>query len=170
MATTGSHDLDRSRTARDTRRAGAKGLGVAALGAVVLNVAPFMDWVQFEGTGQARVGYETDSLVPFTAYLGLGFLLALAYARKRAHRGQHRGLTLASMAVALATTVQSIAFALCPMGGLERGGGLTPEIGVYVAIVGAALWALGSGLLAKEVEGDDDTAVDLRPASARTAG
>ncbi|WP_432492602.1 hypothetical protein [Kineococcus auxinigenes] len=154
MATTGSHDLD---VRHDTRRSSGKGLGVAALGVVVLNVSPFLDWVQFDGTDQARVGYETDSLVPFVAYLGLGFLLALAYARKRARRGQHRGLTLASMAVALATTLQCIAFALHPMGGLERGDGLTPEIGVYVGILGAAIWAIGSGLLAKEVEGDDDT-------------
>lgn len=46
------------------------------------------------------------------------------------------------------------------MSGLERGDGLPPAIGVYVGIVGAALWALGSGLLAEEVEGDDD--LDLR--------
>ncbi|WP_337059775.1 hypothetical protein [Kineococcus sp. G2] len=158
MAMNGAHEHDLT---RDTRRSSGKGLGVAALGVVVLNVAPFFDWVQFQGTEQGRVGYETDSLVPFTAYLGLGFLLAMAYARKRARRGQHRGLTLASMAVALATTVQWTAFAVQPMGGLERGDALTPEIGVYIAILGAAIWAIGSGLLAKEVEGDDDT-VDVR--------
>ncbi|WP_432485322.1 hypothetical protein [Kineococcus esterisolvens] len=163
MATTGPNDL-----ARDTRRASGKGLGVAALGVVVLNISPFLDWVQFDGTAQGRVGYETDSLVPFTAYLGIGFLLALAYAHKRARRGQHRGLTLASMAVALATTLQCIAFAVHPMGGLERGDALTPEIGVYVGILGAAIWAIGSGLLAKEVEGDDDT-VDVRPGMDRAA-
>jgi len=56
----------------------------------------------------------------------------------------------------------SIAFALHPIGGLERGDALSPAIGVYVGIVGAALWAIGSGLLAKEVEGDDERGVDVR--------
>ncbi|TNM69199.1 hypothetical protein FHN55_05340 [Streptomyces sp. NP160] len=140
---------------RDDRRAGKAGLGVAALGVVVLNVAPFMDWVDPAGEGDPRTGYATDSLVPFTAYLALGLLLAMLYAAKRARRGQHRGLTLVSMASGLAATVQFVAFALQPMGGLERGDDLAAQVGVYVAIIGSALWALGSGLLAKEVEGDD---------------
>ena len=154
MANTGSHQTstDPRLPVRTARKAG---LGVAALGVVVLNVAPFLDWVQFDGSQESRTGYETDSLVPFTAYLGIGFLLALAYAAERARRGQHRGLTLASMAVALATTLQCLAFALHPMGGLERGDGLTAQIGVFVGLVGAAVWAVGSGLLAREVEGDD---------------
>lgn len=147
-----SLDVDRDHDVRTARKAG---LGVAALGIVVFNVSPFLDWVQFDGTEQNRIGYETDSLVPFTAYLGLGLLLAMAYAGKRARRGQHRGLTLVSMAVALAATIQCIAFALHPMGGLERGDDLSAQIGVYVGIVGAAVWAVGSGLLAREVEGDD---------------
>lgn len=113
-----------------------------------------------ENSDVSRVGYETDSLVPFTAYLGFGLLLAMLIAGKRARRGQHRGLTLVSMAVALAATIQCMAFALNPMGGLERGDLLSPQIGVYVGIVGAAIWAVGSGLLAKEVEGDDHRAVD----------
>ncbi|WP_369055555.1 hypothetical protein [Kineococcus terrestris] len=121
-------------------------------------MAPFFDWVTFEGSDVGRVGYETDSLVPFTAYLGLGLLLAMLYARGRARRGQHRGLTLVSMAVGLAATVQCVAFALNPMGGLERGDALNPAIGVFTGIVGAALWSIGSGLLAKEVEGDDERA------------
>jgi len=146
----------------DTRTAGKAGLGLAAAGIVVFNVAPFLDWVHLDGTEGDRIGYETDSLVPFTAYLGLGLLISMAYAAKRARRGQHRGLTLVSMAVALAATIQCIAFALHPMGGLERGDGLAPAIGVYVGIVGAALWAIGSGLLAKEVEGDDERGVDVR--------
>jgi hypothetical protein len=159
MATANSHD---TAARRDTRTAGKAGLGLAAAGIVVFNVAPFLDWVHIEGADYERIGYETDSLVPFVAYLGLGLLLAMAYAAKRARRGQHRGLTLVSMAVALAATIQCIAFALHPMGGLERGDSLSPAIGVYVGIVGAALWALGSGLLAKEVEGDDERDVDVR--------
>ena len=140
----------------DDRRAGKAGLGVAALGVVVLNVAPFMDWVDPAGDGDPRTGYATDSLVPFTAYLALGLLLAMLYAASRARRGQHRGLTLVSMAAGLAATVQFVAFAVQPMGGLERGDDLAAQVGVYVAIVGSALWALGSGLLAREVEGDDE--------------
>lgn len=155
-----THGTDRPATStapdtRDDRRAGKAGLGVAALGVVVLNVAPFMDWVDPAGDGDPRTGYATDSLVPFTAYLALGLLLAMLYAASRARRGQHRGLTLVSMAVGLAATVQHVAFAVQPMGGLERGDDLAAQVGVYVAIVGSALWALGSGLLAKEIEGDD---------------
>jgi hypothetical protein len=41
------------------------------------------------------------------------------------------------------------------MGALERGNDLSAQVGIFVAIVGAALWAVGSGLLAKEIEGDD---------------
>ena len=148
-------------------RAKAAGLGVAALGIIVFNVAPFFNWVGLDDD-TSRTGYETDSLVPFIAYLGLGLLFAMAYALSRARRGQHRGLTLVSMAVALAATIQCIAFALNPMGGLERGDDLSAQIGVYIGILGAAIWAIGSGLLAKEVEGDDEDD-DLRPVDARTA-
>ncbi|MEZ0166661.1 hypothetical protein AB2L27_18035 [Kineococcus sp. LSe6-4] len=147
---------------RPARTAGKAGLALAAVGIVVFNVAPFMDWVHLGDTEFSRTGYETDSLVPFVAYLGIGLLLAMAYAGSRASRGQHRGLTLVSMAVALAATVQCVAFALNPMGGLERGDDLGAAVGVYVGILGAALWAVGSGLLAKEVEGDDRRDVDLR--------
>lgn len=148
-----------SRTA-DTRRATPTGLAVAAAGIAVFNVSPLLNWVDAdtEGVGDtvARTGYETDSLVPFIAYLGIGLLVALVYAGKRARRGQHRGLTLVSMAVGIAAAIQCTLFALNPMGGLERGDELAPQIGVFVGILGAALWALGSGLLAKEIEGDDE--------------
>lgn len=156
-------------TTPDRRRAKTGGLVVAGLGIVVFNIAPFLDWVTNDVTGgndDTATGYNTDSLVPFMAYLGIGLLLAMLYAVKRARRGQHRGLTLVSMAVAIAATLQCIAFAVEPMGGLERGYGLVPELGVYVGIIGAALWAIGSGMLAKEIEGDDEHE-DFR-ATART--
>jgi hypothetical protein len=79
----------------------------------------------------------------------------MVYAMRLALRGQHRGLTLVAMAVGVAATIQCIAFALNPMGGLERGNNLSAQIGVYVGILGAALWAVGTGLFAKEIEGDD---------------
>jgi drug/metabolite transporter (DMT)-like permease len=133
---------------------------VAAVGIVIFNVSPFMNWVNPAGGANPRTGYETDSLVPFIAYLGLGLLVALVYAAKRARRGQHRGLTLVTMAVGIAATLQCLAFAINPMGGLERGDDLSSDIGVWVGLIGAAIWAIGSGMLAKEIEGDDDERTD----------
>lgn len=155
MATADMNATDSKR--RNTRRASPTGLGVTALGVIIFNISPLMNWVDPAGETNSRTGYETDSLIPFIAYLGIGLLIAMAYARSRASRGQHRGLTLVSMAVAIAATIQCIAFALSPMGGLERGDDLSVQIGVFVGILGAAVWAVGSGLLAKEIEGDDDT-------------
>lgn len=142
------------------RRASTTGLIVTALGVVVFNVAPFLNWVDVGGESNPRTGYETDSLVPFIAYLGVGLLIAMVYASRRARRAQHRGLTLVSMAVGIAATIQCLAFAIEPMGGLERGDDLSTDIGVWVGMVGAAVWAIGSGLLAKEVEGDDHEHTD----------
>ncbi|WP_258725233.1 hypothetical protein [Cellulomonas sp. NS3] len=139
----------------DTRRAKSTGLAVAAAGIVVFNISPLLNWVNPADDADPRTGYETDSLVPFIAYLGLGLLVALIYAGKRARRGQHRGLTLVSMAVGIAATIQCLAFALNPMGGLERGDDLATDLGVWVGFLGAAVWAVGSYLLAKEIEGDD---------------
>jgi hypothetical protein len=53
------------------------------------------------------------------------------------------------------------------MGGLERGDGLDPQLGVFVALLGAIVWSIGSGLLAREVEGDDDDAGSYRGSSIR---
>ena len=40
--------------------------------------------------------------------------------------------------------------------GISEGGrDLSPEIGVWLALLGGLLWAAGSGLFAKEIEGDD---------------
>ena len=142
-----------------TRRAKSTGLIITAVGVIVFNLSPFLQWVTPEGS-DTRSGYETDSLVPFIAYLGLGLLIALFYASARAHRGQHRGLTLVSMAVGIAALLQCFAFAIEPMGGLERGDDLSVHFGVWVGLFGALIWALGSGLLAKEIEGDDHDRTD----------
>ncbi len=141
-------------SATDVHRARSTGLAVAGAGIVIFNVSPFMNWVDPAGAPNPRTGYETDSLVPFIAYLGLGLLISMLYARKRADHGQHRGLTLVSMAVGIAATIQCLAFLINPMGGLERGDALQWQIGVLVGLIGAILWAIGSGLLAKETEGD----------------
>ena len=143
-------------TTRETHRAKTTGLAVTAAGIVVFNVSPFLNWVNPGADADPRTGYETDSLVPFIAYLGLGLLVALFYAGKLARRGQHRGLTLVSMAVGVAAAIQCLAFGLNPMGGLERGDNLAADMGVWVGFIGAAVWAIGSYLLAKEIEGDDD--------------
>lgn len=144
----------------DTHRAKSTGLAVAALGIIVFNVSPLLNWVNPEDDADPRTGYETDSLIPFVAYLGIGLLVAMLYAGKRARRGQHRGLTLVSMAVGIAATIQSLAFAINPMGGLERGDDLATDIGVWVALAGAVVWALGSFMLAQQVEGDDEHVTD----------
>lgn len=152
---TAAPDHDGATASRDTRRAKTTGLAVAGAGILLFNISPFLNWVDPEGDANPRTGYETDSLVPFIAYLGLGLLVAMVYATKRARRAQHRGLTLVSMAVGIAAALQCFAFAVSPMGGLERGDDLQTQIGVFVGLLGAALWALGSGLFAKEIEGDD---------------
>lgn len=147
-------------TTADTHRAKTTGLAIAAVGIVIFNVSPLLNWVNPDNSADPRTGYETDSLIPFIAYLGIGLLVAMLYAAKRARRGQHRGLTLVSMAVGIAAAIQSLAFGLNPMGGLERGDDLSTDIGVWVALLGAVTWALGSFLLAQEVEGDDEHHTD----------
>jgi MFS family permease len=146
------------------RRARTTGLIIAAVGIVILNVAPFLDWVKSGDDGDApaisRTGYETDSLVPFMAYLGVGVLIALLVAAQRAWRGQHRGLTLAAMALGVAVTLQCLAFAIEPMGGLERGDDLTPQVGVWVGLIGAIIWTAGCAIFSTEIEGDDHDLTD----------
>jgi hypothetical protein len=78
-----------------------------------------------------RTSYETDSPIPFIAFLGVGLAVALFYALQRARRAQDRGLTLAAMATGIAATIWCIAFALEPMGGLERGD--NPEISRFLS-------------------------------------
>lgn len=146
------------------RRANPMGAYVAIAGIVVFTIAVFLDWISADNAngnrdGQTVTGYETDALIPFVAFLGLGFAAALLYAQARAYRRQHRGLTLSCMAAGIAATLLAIAYIIDPPGLLERGNNLSTEIGVYIALLGGLLWAVGSGLLAKEPEGDDD---DLR--------
>ncbi|GAA4759238.1 hypothetical protein [Citricoccus nitrophenolicus] len=138
------------------RRAKTTGLAVAGVGIILFNIAPFLNWVNPEGDDEPWSGYETDSLVPFIAYLGLGLLVAMIYASRRAGRGQHRGLTLVSLAVGIAAALQCLAFGIEPMGGLERGEDLSADIGVWLGLIAAVVWAVGSALLAKEIEGDDE--------------
>lgn len=126
---------------------------VTIAGVVIFNVAVFLEWATTDDDGFS--GYESDSLWPYAAYLGLGFAVALLYAANRAYRRQHRGLTLASMAVGLATTVQCVAWLIDIPGAAERATG-DPGLGVWVGLAGALLWTVGSGMLAREPEGDPE--------------
>src|SRR3712207_8827163 len=71
-------------------RANLAGLYTTVVGVLIFNVAVFFEWATTNNDGFS--GYESDSLWPFTAYLGLGFAAALLYAANRAYRRQHRGL------------------------------------------------------------------------------
>jgi len=134
-------------------RANPAGLYVTVAGVVIFNIAVFFDWAT--SRNDRFSGYEADSLWPYAAYLGLGFAAALLYAAKRAYRRQHRGLTLASMAVGLATTLQCLAWLIDIPGAAERETG-NPAAGVWIGLVGALLWTVGSAMFAKEPEGDPE--------------
>jgi ABC-type Fe3+-siderophore transport system permease subunit len=147
------------------RRANPMGAYVAIAGIVLFTVAVFLDWLSVDiadvaDESDSVSGYEADSLIPFTAYLGIGLAIALLYAMSRAHRRQHRGLTLTTMAAGIAAFLLALSYLIDAPGVSETGGDLSPEIGVYVALVGGLLWAAGSGLFAKEIEGDDHDRVD----------
>ncbi|WNV75242.1 hypothetical protein [Geodermatophilus sp. DSM 44513] len=135
-------------------RANPAGAYITVAGVVIFNVAVFFEWASSDGDGFS--GYEADSLWPYAAYLGIGFAVALLYAASRAYRRQHRGLSLASMAVGLATLLQCVAWLVDVPGAAERQSELNADVGVWIGLVGAAIWAIGSGLLAKEPEGDPE--------------
>ena len=144
-----------------SRRASPMGLYVTLAGVALFTIAVFLDWLSTDIEDTARVngpsvsGYETSSLIPFVAYLGIGLAAALLYAMTRVHRRQHRGLTLTSMAVGIAATLLALSYLIDAPGVSEGGRDLSPEIGVWLALIGGLLWAAGSGLFAKEIEGDD---------------
>lgn len=148
-----------------TRRANPMGAYVAMGGIALFTIAVFLDWLSVDVadtnlSDTSLTGYETDSLIPFVAYLGIGLAAALLYAMTRAHRRQHRGLTLTSMAAGIAATLLALSYLIDAPGVSETGGDLSPKIGVYLALLGGLLWAAGSGLFAKETEGDDHDRVE----------
>ncbi|QGG42661.1 hypothetical protein [Aeromicrobium yanjiei] len=136
----------------DPHRADPKGAYIATAGVVIFVIATFLAWINTDD--KSFSGYEADTVIPFTAYLGIGFAAALLYAAKRATRRQHRGLSLSSMAAGIAATGLSLSYLLEVPGGAERKAGFDTEIGVYVGLIGALVWAVGSFLLAMEPEGD----------------
>jgi hypothetical protein len=131
------------------------GAYVATAGVVVFLIATFLDWVASDDS-VTGTGYETDTTIPLMAFLGLGLAAALLFALNRARGRQHRGLSLTTMAAGIAAAGLALSYLLDAPGALERGGEYTAEIGTWIGLVGAIVWAVGAFLLAKEPEGDDD--------------
>jgi hypothetical protein len=159
-AETGAH----TSAGNDTRRAKPLGAYIATLGALVLFVSMWLNWVGLgpnDSEADFSSGYEADSLIPFMGLLGVGFSAALLYALKRADRGQHRGLSLASFAVGLASFLWILFFLIDPIETVKYAGyrgesdpNVTTSWGLWIGLLGSLVWTLGSFLLAKEPEGD----------------
>ncbi|MGY2127733.1 hypothetical protein [Blastococcus sp. SYSU DS0617] len=141
---------------RHDRRANPMGAYVATAGVVVFLIATFLDWVSTQDDSVTGSGYETDTVIPLLAYLGIGLAAALLYAAGRARGRQHRGLSLVTMAAGVAATLLSLSYIIDAPGALERGGDYSAELGSWIGLVGALVWTIGAFLLAKEPEGDDD--------------
>jgi hypothetical protein len=144
-----------------SRRANPMGAYISMAGIALFTIAVFLDWLSVDvndaaqGDSSSVSGYEADSVIPFVAYLGIGLAAALLFAMTRAHRRQHRGLSLTSMAAGIAATLLALSYLINAPGIDEGGTDISPEIGVWLALLGGLLWAAGSGLFAKEIEGDD---------------
>jgi hypothetical protein len=132
------------------------GAYVATAGVVVFLIATFLDWASTEDGSVTATGYETDTTIPLMAFLGLGLAAAVLYALNRARGRQHRGLSLTTMAAGIAAAGLALSYILDAPGALERGGDYSAEVGAFIGLVGAIVWAVGAFLLAKEPEGDDD--------------
>ena len=154
---------------RHDRRANPMGAYVATAGVVVFLIATFLDWVSTEGESVTGTGYETDTTIPLVAFLGLGLAAALLYALNRARGRQHRGLSLTTMAAGIAAAGLALSYVLDAPGALERGGDYSAELGAWIGLVGAIVWAVGAFLLAKEPEGDDDWHGTERVSTGHTA-
>lgn len=143
----------------ESRRANPLGAYITTLGAIITLVAVWLDWITLgpgESEENASSGYEADGVIPFMGYLGIAFAVALLYATKRADRRQHRGLSLASMAVGLASLLWTLSFLIDPISTVQYNENVTIEVGVWVALIGTLIWTFGSLWLAKEPEGDVD--------------
>ena len=120
-------------------------------------VSVWLDWLTL-GPGDSErnpsSGYEADGVIPLMGYLAVGFAFALLYATVRADRRQHRGLSLASFAVGLASLMWVVSFLLDPISTVQYNENVSIEWGPFIALVGALLWTAGSVMLAKEPEGD----------------
>ncbi|GHE08721.1 hypothetical protein [Klenkia taihuensis] len=148
---------DSTRVDRD-RRANPVGAYAAITGIVIFTIATFLSWVSTTDPEDptSGSGYETDTVIPLLAYLGIGLAVALLYAISRARGRQHRGLSLVTMAVGIAAVGIALSYVFDAPGAFERGADLEAEAGPWIGLVGGIVWSIGAGLLAKEPEGDDD--------------
>jgi len=157
MASAESPGYASDRTLTHERKASPTGAYVATAGVVIFLISVFLDWISDPSDGDNSVsGYDADGVVPFTAYLGVGLVIALFYALSRARSRQHRGLTLATMAVGIAAVGLALSYLFDVPGDFGGLDDYDTEIGVWIALVGGIVWSVGAGLLAKEPEGDDD--------------
>jgi ABC-type Fe3+-siderophore transport system permease subunit len=156
MASADSPGYTSDRTLDHERKASPTGAYVATAGVAIFLISVFLDWFSSPDFDEAVSGYNTDGVIPFTAYLGVGLVVALFYAISRARGRQHRGLTLVTMAVGIAAVLLSLSNLFNATGVVDSDVELDVEIGVWIALLGSIVWSVGAGLLAKEPEGDDD--------------
>ncbi|WP_147261990.1 hypothetical protein [Blastococcus sp. TF02A-26] len=138
------------------RKANPLGAYVATAGVVIFLISVFLDWFSVTDADESVSGYDADGANPLTAYIGVGLVIALFYAMSRARGGQHRGLTLVTMAVGIAATLLALSNLFDATGVASFDTEVEVEIGVWIALLGGIVWSVGAGLLAKEPEGDDD--------------
>jgi hypothetical protein len=144
------------RTVTHERRANPLGAYVATVGVIIFLISVFLDWFSVTEADESISGYDADGANPLTAYLGVGLVIAIFYAMSRARGGQHRGLTLVTMAVGIAATLLALSNLFDATGVASFDTEVEVEIGVWIALLGGIVWSIGAGLLAKEPEGDDD--------------
>ncbi|RBY85086.1 hypothetical protein DQ240_12685 [Blastococcus sp. TF02A-26] len=123
---------------------------------MIFLISVFLDWFSVTDADESVSGYDADGANPLTAYIGVGLVIALFYAMSRARGGQHRGLTLVTMAVGIAATLLALSNLFDATGVASFDTEVEVEIGVWIALLGGIVWSVGAGLLAKEPEGDDD--------------
>ncbi len=163
---------DSQRHDRGTHRANPLGALLAVLGVAGFCVSIFLNWtgagsrtgVVDAGPGEQTLnGYDLTPVLPFVALLGVGLVIAVLYAYGKAAHGQHRGLSLVTMATGLAAVGLAVCYLIDPPGLGGAANNVTTKIGIFVALASAAVWSIGAGLFADQTEGDhhegyDDTA------------
>lgn len=150
----------RQGTSPDIHKANPIGSVLTMIGVAGFTIAVFLDWLgvddgDAQNSGRSISGYDLTPVLPFIAFLGIGLVVGLLYAQGKATRRQHRGLTLVTMALGIAAAAMSLAYLINPPGLAGSADNATTKLGIYVGLISAVLWAVGSALFAKEAEGDD---------------
>lgn len=144
---------------RIAERANPLGAYIAVAGIVLFLIASYLDWAKPED-GEGLSGYETDTVIPFAAYVGIGIGVALLYAAALAYHRHHPNLALTSMAFGIGVALLSLAYGLDVPGNAER----TPmdsDVGPWIGLIGALIWAVGSAILAREHADHPDHSVRM---------